>query len=100
MRIRIEITSDNSLHIFTANPLGGRDEHIADSMTFRRKRGIWCKATQQHAPAPSLTPRKVQDDPALVIDALRSVGFVVPPLTEVSVFRGGGGTVLGFAVAA
>ena len=50
---------------------------VADSTTFRRRRGFWNKRTQEHADAPGFTPRKVAAAPELVRHFLALTGLDV-----------------------
>lgn len=52
-------------------------QDIADSTTFRRRRGFWNRATQQWVPAPRFTPAKVKKDPGMVIGLLAATGMQV-----------------------
>jgi len=48
---------------------------IADSATFRRQRGFYNRTNKQWVEAKGFTPRKVEANPALVLDFLRRTGL-------------------------
>ena len=52
---------------------------VADSSTFRRRRGFWNKATQTHVAAPDFTPRKVKAAPSMVLAYLEMTGTTEIP---------------------
>lgn len=60
---------------------------VADSTTFNRKRGFWNKATKQLKFTPKFTPKKVEENPRMVIENLLATGTDVP--CDAEVFFGG-----------